>query len=500
LSEFKAGKFTNYTSKDGLSSEVITSLHEDSAHNIWIGTNDGGLNRLQNGRITSYTTRNGLLDNVIYRILEDAQHNLWFSSPRGISKVGLSELNDFADGKLQYLNPTTYGTSDGMLTRECSGGGYPAGWRGSDGKLWFSTIKGIAMIDPGNTQVNREVPPVAIEQIRIDDQPLTANGNVQFSPATTRLEFYYTALSFVAPDKVKFKYKLEGFDPDWIDAGTKRTASYTNLRPGTYTFRVIAANNDGVWNQEGAAFQFYLQPHFYQTYWFYALLILLLAFLVWQAYQLRVRRMKAQFDAVLVERTRIAREIHDNLAQELLGISVQLEVVARTMPPGAEVAKSHLDRVRLLIRHGIAEARRYVWDLRSQALDNSDLPTALKETAQRLTAERNVEAQVQVGGVFRQLPRPVEDNLLRIAQEAINNALAHANPEHVVVNLTFDINRVQLSVRDDGRGFDPALVNQNGHFGLVGMRERAQRIGGTFKIVSSVETGTEVLIEVPITN
>ena len=500
LSEFKAGKFTNYTSKDGLSSEVITSLHEDSAHNIWIGTNDGGLNRLQNGRITSYTTRNGLLDNVIYRILEDAQHNLWFSSPRGISKVGLSELNDFADGKLQYLNPTTYGTSDGMLTRECSGGGYPAGWRGSDGKLWFSTIKGIAMIDPGNTQFNREVPPVAIEQIRIDDQPLTANGNVQFSPATTRLEFYYTALSFVAPDKVKFKYKLEGFDPDWIDAGTKRTASYTNLRPGTYTFRVIAANNDGVWNHEGAAFQFYLQPHFYQTYWFYALLILLLAFLVWQAYQLRVRRMKAQFDAVLVERTRIAREIHDNLAQELLGISVQLEVVARTMPPGAEVAKSHLDRVRLLIRHGIAEARRYVWDLRSQALDNSDLPTALKETAQRLTAESNVEAQVQVGGVFRQLPRPVEDNLLRIAQEAINNALAHANPEHVVVNLNFDINRVQLSVRDDGRGFDPALVNQNGHFGLVGMRERAQRIGGTFKIVSSVETGTEVLIEVPITN
>ena len=500
LSEFKAGKFTNYTSKDGLSSEVITSLHEDSAHNIWIGTNDGGLNRLRNGRITSYTTRNGLLDNVIYRILEDAQHNLWFSSPRGISKVGLSELNDFADGKLQYLNPTTYGTSDGMLTRECSGGGYPAGWRGSDGKLWFSTIKGIAMIDPGNTQFNREVPPVAIEQIRIDDQPLTANGNVQFSPATTRLEFYYTALSFVAPDKVKFKYKLEGFDPDWIDAGTKRTASYTNLRPGTYTFRVIAANNDGVWNQEGAAFQFYLHPHFYQTYWFYALLILLLAFLVWQAYQLRVRRMKAQFAAVLVERTRIAREIHDNLAQELLGISVQLEVVARTMPPGAEVAKSHLDRVRLLIRHGIAEARRYVWDLRSQALDNSDLPTALKETAQRLTLERNVEAQVQVGGVFRQLPRPVEDNLLRIAQEAINNALAHANPEHVVVNLTFDINRVQLSVRDDGRGFDPAVVNQNGHFGLVGMRERAQRIGGTFKIVSSAETGTEVLIEVPITN
>jgi len=398
------------------------------------------------------------------------------------------------------LNTTSYGTSDGMLTRECSGGGYPAGWRGNDGKLWFSTIKGLAMIDPGNIQFNKEPPPVAIEQIRADDKALAATTGVQLPSSTTRLEFFFTALSFVAPDKVRFKYRLEGFDPDWIDAGTRRSASYTNLRPGNYTFRVVAANNDGVWNPEGAVVKFYLSPRFYQTFWFYALLVLLFALLVWQLYRFRVRRMKAQFDAVLAERTRIAREIHDNLAQELLGISVQLEVVARTMPPGAEVAKSHLDRVRLLIRHGIAEARRYVWDLRSQALDNSDLPTALKETAQRLTAESNVEAQVQVGGVFRQLPRPVEDNLLRIAQEAINNALAHANPEHVVVNLNFDINRVQLSVRDDGRGFDPALVNQNGHFGLVGMRERAQRIGGTFKIVSSVETGTEVLIEVPITN
>jgi ligand-binding sensor domain-containing protein/signal transduction histidine kinase len=497
LSEFKSGKFTNFTTKDGLSSDVITSLHEDSTRNIWIGTNGGGLNRLQNGRVTSYTTRNGLLDNVIYRILEDGQQNLWLSSPKGISKVSLLELND---GNRETVSATSYGTSDGMLTRECSGGGYPAGWRGNDGKLWFSTIKGVAMIDPANTQFNKEAPPVSIEQILVDDHLVTANGNVQLSPATTRLDFYYTALSFVAPDKVRFKYKLEGFDPDWVDAGNKRSASYTNLRPGSYTFRVLAANNDGVWNEQGAAFQFYQRPHFYQTYWFYGLLVLLLALLIWSVYQLRVRTLKTQFDAVLVERTRIAREIHDNLAQELLGISVQLEVVARTMPPGAEVAKNHLDRVRLLIRHGIAEARRYVWDLRSQALDNSDLPTALKETAQRLTLDSAVDAQVQVGGMFRQLPREVEDNLLRIAQEAINNAVTHARPEHVIVNLTFDINRVQLSVRDDGKGFDPAVGDKNGHFGLIGMRERAGRIGGKLNIVSSTETGTEVLVDVPITN
>jgi ligand-binding sensor domain-containing protein/signal transduction histidine kinase len=500
LSEFKNGKFTNYTSQNGLSNEVITSLYEDTAHNIWIGTNGGGLNRLQNGRFISYTTRNGLLDNVIYRILEDAQQNLWLSSPKGISKVSLHDLSEFAAGQLKTINITSYGTSDGMLTRECSGGGYPAAWRGNDGKLWFSTIKGVAMLDPGNTQFNQQAPPVSIEQILVDDHSFAATGNVQLAPSTTRLEFYYTALSYVAPDKVKFRYRLEGFDPDWIEAGPKRSASYTNLRPGKYTFRVLAANNDGIWNEQGAAFQFYLRPHFYQTYWFYGLLVLLLALLIWSIYQLRVRSLKSQFAAVLVERTRIAREIHDNLAQELLGISVQLEVVARTMPPGADVARNHLDRVRMLIRHGIAEARRYVWDLRSQALDNSDLPTALKETAQRLTADANVDAQVQVGGMFRQLPREVEDNLLRIAQEAINNAVSHARPEHVIVNLTFAINKVQLSVRDDGRGFEPSASGKNGHFGLIGMRERAERIGGKLNIVSSPETGTEVLVDVPITN
>ena len=500
LSEYSGGRFTNFTTKDGLSSDVVISLHEDSEHNIWIGTNGGGLNRLRDGRFSSYTTRNGLLDNVIYRILEDDQGNLWFSSPKGIFKVSLSELNQFADGRTQYLNVTSYGTSDGMLTRECSGGGYPAGWRGNDGKLWFPTIKGIAMIDPGSIQFNHQVPPVAIEQINVDDKAAASSDGLELPPATNRLEFSYTALSFVAPDKVRFRYRLEGFDSGWIDAGTRRTVTYTNLRPGKYTFHVIAANNDGVWNQEGAAFHFYLKPHFYQTYWFYGLLVLALALLVWQIYQLRVRRMKAQFAAVLGERTRIAREIHDNLAQEMLGISVQLEVVARTMPPGAEVARSHLDRVRMLVRHGIAEARRYVWDLRSQALEQTDLPTALSETARRLTANVPVEAQVQVGGAFRPLPRDVEDNLLRIAQEAINNAVTHANPARILVNLTFEIRRVQLSVRDDGHGFDQATASSNGHFGLTGMKERAEHIGGTLSIISSPETGTEVRVDVPITN
>lgn len=502
LSRFRNDEFTTLTTKDGLSSDAVISLYEDSDGTLWIGTNGGGLNRLKEGQLTAYTTRNGLLDDFVYRVLEDGEQNLWLSCRKGIFHISKKELDDFASGTIASIAPVAYGTADGMMTRECSGGGDPAGWRGRDGKLWFPTIKGVAMIDPERIKVNEQAPPVVIEQIRIDDQSIAPSEKITLPPGKTRFDFYYTAPSFVAPEKVRFKYKLEGFDKDWIDSGTRRIAYYTNLRPGTYTFRVIACNNDGVWNQTGTSFALYLQPHFYQTYWFYVVGVLGLALIVWQLYRLRLRGMKAQFAAVLAERTRIAREIHDNLAQEMAGISVQLELVARTMPPGAETARTHLDRVRLLVRHGIAEARRYVWELRSPALENNDLPTALSETARRLTNETAIQAQVEVNGTFRPLARLVEDNLLRIGQEAMNNAVKHAQAKRIFVNLVFDARRVQLSVRDDGRGFDNQVAGngRTGHFGLIGMRERAEQIGGTLSIQSSEGSGTEVVADVPISS
>jgi signal transduction histidine kinase len=387
-----------------------------------------------------------------------------------------------------------------MITRECSGGGHPAGWKGRDGKLWFSTIKGVAMIDPEKIKINEQPPPVTVEQVRIDDESMAPAQKIELPPGKTRFDFYYTAPSFVAPEKVRFKYKLEGFDNEWVEGGNRRIAYYTNLPPGNYKFRVIACNNDGVWNQTGASFELHLKPYFYQTYWFYVVALLGLTLLVWQVYRLRVQQMESQFTAVLAERNRIAREIHDNLAQEMLGISVQLEVVARTMPASAELAKTHLDRVRMLVRHGIAEARRYVWDLRSQALDTDDLPTALTETARRLTAETTVQAHVEVSGTFRPLTRLVENNLLRIGQEAINNAVRHAHAQRISVTLKFDARRVQLSVRDDGRGFNHQTQSnaQSAHFGLVGMRERAEQAGGTLDIHSGPNEGTEVVVDVPI--
>ena len=500
LSKFRDGKFTTYTTSDGLSSDVVISLHEDADGALWIGTSGGGLDRLRQGKFTAYTTRNGLPDDVVYGILEDRGNSLWLSSNRGIFRLDKKELNDFANGTIRSVTPVLYGPADGMITRECSGGGHPAGWRSADGKLWFSTIKGVAMIDPEKIKLNDQPPPVAIEEIRIDDESITPSQTIELGPGKSRLDFYYTALSFVAPEKVRFKYKLEGFDKDWVDGGTRRVAYYTNLRPGRYKFRVIAANNDGLWSPAGAAFDLYLKPHFYQTFWFYALCVLVLAGIVWQLYRFRLRRIESQFAAVLQERNRIAREIHDNLAQEMLGISVQLEVVARMMPASAESARSHLDRVRMLVRHGIAEARRYVWDLRSQALDKNDLPSALSDTARRLTTETEVQAKVEVSGTFRPLSPLIEGNLLRIGQEAINNAVRHAQARNILINLKFDARRVQLSVQDDGRGFNyERSMNGDGkHFGLIGMQERAERIRGTLKIDSRADAGTKVLVDVPI--
>jgi ligand-binding sensor domain-containing protein/signal transduction histidine kinase len=500
LSRFGEGRFTTYTTRDGLSDNVVISLHGDAEGRLWIGTNGGGLNLLRDGKFSVISTQDGLPNDTIYRILEDGTGNLWMSCNKGIFRVGKAELDDFASGRARSFSPVVYGTADGMTTRECNGGGHPSGWRGADGRLWFSTIKGVAVIDPAGVRSNAQPPPSVIEQVIVDGEPVSARLRAELAPGKSRFDFHYAGLSFVAPEKVRYRYRLAGFDKDWIEGGSRRVAYYTNLGPGDYRFEVMACNNDGVWSRVPAAFEFTLRPHFYRTLWFYALCALGLALVAAQVYLLRVRQMKARFAAVLQERNRIAREIHDNLAQEILGASVQLEIVARLMPRSTEAAQTHLDRARALVRSSIAEARRYVWDLRSQSLDDSDLPTALAEMTRRLTAESGVQTQFQVSGTFRPLPQQVENNLLRIGQEAVNNAVRHAGAGMITVSLSFDAGNVRLGVRDDGRGFDSRNGGGDGHFGIIGMRERAAEMGGTVAVNSRQGEGTEVSVSVPIEN
>jgi signal transduction histidine kinase len=440
-----------------------------------------------------------LFDDCVFQILDDGKDNLWMSCTKGVFRASRQQLNDFADGKISYINSISYGTADGLKSRECTGGGQPAGWRSRDGRLWFPTVKGVAMIDPQHLKFNEQKPPVVIEQVIADDKPVDRRAGAELAAGVYRLEFQYTGLSFVAPEKVRFKYKLEGFDRDWVDAGTRRVAYFTSVPPGHYTFRVMASNNDGVWNEEGAAFAFYIEPRFYQTYWFYLLLLLVAGLAGRAIYHLRIKRIKAQFAAVLVERSRLARDIHDTLAQGFVGISLQIEAVGKMMDKSPTAAKQHLELAQSLITHSLSEARRSVWDLRAQALESADLATALSDEAKRLTAGTSVRAEFHVTGAPRPLPATVESNLLRIGQEAMTNVMKHAKAERILIELAFEPKQVGLRVKDDGCGFESqgGTASADGHFGLIGMRERATRLRGKLAVESRPGAGTEIRVTAP---
>jgi signal transduction histidine kinase/ligand-binding sensor domain-containing protein/CheY-like chemotaxis protein len=272
LGRYKDGQFSSYSTKNGLSNDIVFSLYEDGEGVLWIGTR-GGLNRLKAGKFTAYTTRSGLFDDVIYRTLEDENGRLWMSSNKGIFCVSKNDLDLFARGVVHSFESASYGVADGMKESECNGGDQPAGWRTRDGRLWFPTIRGVVVIDPARIKLNDQPPPVHIEQLVVDGVALDPGAGIELAPGKSKFEFHYTGLSFIAPQKVRFRYKLEGFDKEWIDAGTRRTAYYTNIPPGNYTFRVMACNDDGVWNETGAQLSFRLGAHFYQTGWFYAMLV-----------------------------------------------------------------------------------------------------------------------------------------------------------------------------------------------------------------------------------
>jgi PAS domain S-box-containing protein len=291
LGKFESGVFTAFTTKDGLTNDNIMAMYEDNDGALWIGT-EGGLNRFKDGKFTAYTTREGLFDDLTFQILEDNRGNLWMSCNKGIYRVAKKELNDFASGLIRSINSVPYGVADGMKSKECNGGVQPAGWKSRDGRLWFPTILGVVTIDPNNLGTDTHVPPVHVEKFVAGRVFVDSPTEIRVPPGDGSFEFQFTAPSFLAPEKLQFRYKLEGFDKDWVDAGTRRSAYYTNIPPGTYQFRVIAGNADGVWNTSGASVEVYLAPHFYQTFWFYALGVLAFAAAGTGLYRARVKGLK----------------------------------------------------------------------------------------------------------------------------------------------------------------------------------------------------------------
>ena len=317
LDRWKDGRFTNFSTRNGLSDDLVFALHEDAEGSLWIGTYGGGLNRMKDGRFAVVTRKQGLFDDVIHRIVEDGHGSVWMSSNRGIFRVSKRELDEVADGRRATLSSVVYGTADGMKSAECNGGA-DSGGRSADGTLWFPTIRGVVRIDPEHLPQNPLVPPVAIEEVRLDERSAEPKAPLHVASGTQTLEVHYTALSLAAPGGVRFRYRLDGLDEEWVEAGTRRTAYYSRLPHGRYVFRVIACNNDGLWNEEGASLPIVVPPRLYETVWFRSLGVLTFALVGPLFHRFRVRRFERQtavLERLVAARTAEVEAANAKLAQ-----------------------------------------------------------------------------------------------------------------------------------------------------------------------------------------
>jgi len=498
LSRLHGGAIANFTTANGLSSNVITSLLPLADGTLLIGTQDQGWN-VWNGAKFSVAGKSSLEQTSVHAILDDGGGHFWFATGNGIARCDCGAGNEggSAAGNGHLIE---FGIADGLHSRETATNSHPSAWRSRDGHLWFATPKGLVEVDPAHFPVNAIPPPVALERFQVDDVSQSLHGNdagLKVQAGHVRFEFDYAGLSFVAPLKGRYRYMLEGFDHGWTEAGARRTAYYTNIPPGKYTFRVQAANNDGLWNAEGAALSFELRPHFYQTWWFYALLLACVVAAIVLLLRRRLNLAEREFRAVLGERSRIAREIHDTLAQGYVGISVQLEVLAELLRQRkVEDAGKHLDKTRDYVREGLADARQSIWALRTQDADETTLPVKLRRIAEG-TGGNGLKSEFSLFGAYRPLPAETERELLRIAQEAVHNVKKHAGARQLWVELKYEAGTVALEVRDDGRGVDLDRMQAAGHFGLTGMRERAAAIGGELEVKSTQGAGTSVRLRAP---
>jgi signal transduction histidine kinase len=500
LSRLQGESIRNFTTADGLSSNVVTALLPRADGTLLIGTQDHGWDVWDGQRFSPGIT-GGLAQTTIHAILDDGGGHIWFATGNGIARCDCNEMNGTsAAGSCSHW--MEFDTADGLRTRETATNSHPSAWRSRDGQLWFATPKGLVEVDPAHFLVNTLPPPIALERFEVDDASQSLNGahsRLRLAAGRVHFEFDYAGLSFVAPQKVRYRYMLEGFDHGWTEAGTRRTAYYTNIPPGRYTFRVQAANNDGLWNTAGAALSFELRPHYYQTLWFYALLLVALAAAVFLLLKRRLYVAEREFKAVLGERSRIAREIHDTLAQGYVGVSVQLEVLAELLRQHkVDAAGTQLDQTREYVRHGLADARQSIWALRTPDASESTLPVKLRRMAE--AAENGgLATRFSLFGAYRALPAQTESEMVRVAQEAIQNVKKHAEARQLSVQLEYGSEIVTLEVKDDGRGgaLEHTRGTSAGHFGLTGMRERAEAIDGTLDVTSARGEGTTIRLCVP---
>lgn len=496
------GRFTAFTENDGLAGNYTRSFYEDADGTIWIGAYDGGLTRFKNGSFSKITKSNGLFSDGVFVILEDDNGWFWINSNQGIFRVRRQELNDFADGNAPSVTSVSYGPEDGLRDTEGNGGKQPAGLKAADGKFWFPMAKGVAVIDPRVSAQRTSPPPVLIEEARIDQKVADiSNGTIRVEPGQIALEVDYTALGFVGAERMRFKYRIEGLDDSWIEAGMRRTAYFSHLPYGEYTLHVAAASYDGVWNNEGAMIKLVVVPPFYRQMWFYALVILGLSSFLTAIYLTRVRRLseiseaRSGFARRLIEsqegeRRRIALELHDSIGQTLAVIRNRTLLGLGTDDPGK--TREQLSEISEISNLALKETRAIAHNLHPAQIENLGLTTALTSLVSSVGGATGMQCRADIDELPPELPYEAAISIYRISQECLSNIIKHSDASFASVSLKLTGDDVVLTIEDDGRGFTP---NQNpGGLGLTGIRERANIIGADLRIDSRPGHGTRTIL------
>lgn len=506
LARSNQNRFSMLSAAAGLS---ITALYEDAAGVLWIGTYDTGLARLDRETITRYTTKDGLFNNGVFQILEDEKGFLWLSCHLGIYRIKKQDLNDFAAGRISFLTSSHFGKADGLLSVECSSQGQPTGFKARDGKLWFPTAQGLAVVDPRAVTFNRLPPPVVIEDLAVDGHATDFRADLKIKPGQENLEIQYTALSFVKSQQIRFRYKVEGLDPNWINAGTRRTAYYSRIPPGTYTFRVIAANSDGIWNANGARLALQVLPPFYSTWWFRLLSLLSFAGLLYLTWRWRTaqweQKQAAQraFSRQLLasqerERKRIAAGLHDSIGQRL--VVIKNLALLRLQDHNADLAaRDQVEEICAEASSAIAEVREISHDLRPYQLDRLGLTKALQAMVTTVGKGSTTTFSASIDNIDDLFTPEFQIGFYRIAQECLSNVLKHAEATEAKLIVQRIGPRLRLAVSDNGKGFTPGVPTpdaRKGGFGLINISERVQFFGGKLDIQTAPARGATITIDI----
>jgi signal transduction histidine kinase/ligand-binding sensor domain-containing protein len=538
VSRFKDGHFTNYTTTNGLASNTVSSILETHDGAMWFAT-PGGLSSFSSGQWRTYTTTEGLPSQEVNCLFEDSSGTLWSGTSAGLAflasgrfqilhespdvlrepAVGMAEdksgrfwiatsnhvlrvpRDKLLSGAVKTIDVREYGEADGLKSTEGVKRSRSV-VSDSAGRIWFSLAGGLSVVDPSQID-DHSVPALPhIEAITADNNTAILAASVRIPPSPRRITFEYTGLSLAVPARVRFRYLLEGFDSSWSQPVAAREAVYTNLEAGSYRFRLVASNSEGLWNGPEAAVGFEVEPTLSQTWWFRSVLALCVGLLALAAYLIRMRQLtrllNARFEERLAERGRVARELHDTLLQSFQGLLLRFQTAYALFDTRPADAKDVLGNSIDQTARAITEGREAVQGLRASPVESNDLAQAITTLGEQLAA--GVGMSVEVEGTPWNLHPIVRDEIYRIASEALRNAFRHAQAKQIEVEFRYDERQLRLRVRDDGKGIDETFLTAEGragHFGLHGMRERAKLMGGKFTVWTAAESGTEIELIIP---